>query len=295
MAYDHRDQPPGTEQGAAEDQGKWQEERQMLSLEELIYASIQPLAASNQRLQMHILEEIQAVSQVEQRQDQKVARLKNLHVAYDKLRSDGEGASRLEQMELQLPLLSLVSLSQLAVDKAKVAFHAEVVSESDGQGGTQLRGRVSTSKERKISPLSRISYEIELSSIPVAEGLMRLTDLLDISPVAREVGETLLDSSGRPRSEQEQALHSQVRERKEKIRQLQGLYQKVQEFSEERERLAQLCTGASDGQPCRRDNKFAQTAQREMVQRIIQEQEKLIRMEVEQELGQSLSGVSDQK
>lgn len=289
MDSNDQEQPTGKELGSEEDKER-RYESQLIPLEELVYASIQPLAASNQRLQMHILEQIQAVSQVEQREDQKVAHLKNLNVSYDKIRPDGEDASRLERVELQLPLLSIVPLSQLTVEKANVEFHAEIATETDEQGNTHLRGRASAPKDRKNGCLSRISYQIELKSIPAAEGLMRLTDLLDVSPVARGMDQTPLDSNGQPRSQEEQVLLAQVREKQEKIRQLQRLYKKVQDLSAEQERLSQLCEGTCYRQAHEQEFKFAQTAQNEMLRRIIEEQEELIRLEVEHELGQDSAG-----
>lgn len=261
-------------------------ESPFMALDDLIYASLQPLAASNQRLHMHVLEQIQALSQVEQRETEPVARLKNLTVAYDKIRPDGEGAGQLESVELKLPLLSLVPLSQLAVEKANVEFHAEITTEMDREGKAHIQGRVAAPKQRKSGELSRISYQIELKSIPAAEGLMRLTDLLDLSPVARETDQTPVDASGQPCSEQERMLRGQVRQRRERIGKLQRLYEKIQELAREQERLCQICHESWDGPTYEKEAAFVQTAQREVIGQIVHEQQALLHLEVEQQLGE---------
>lgn len=256
---------------------------EFMPLDDLVYSSVEPLAESNHRLRMHILDEIKASSDIEHRLGQEICHIKNINIAYDRTHVDEDGSSRVECMELKLPVLSVVPLTNLTVEKGNIQFHAEIGYDLDDQNKPRLCGKISSPKERVNASFARIFYQIEVQSVPAAEGIMRLTDLLESQPIAREMAFQSVDAQGRPCSEEYNQLQVQIRALKARIRKLQTLYDKVNDLSAQQERLSQLSQGQSYRDTHQEEFAFAQDAQARLLEKIIQLQQELLRLEMESE------------
>lgn len=171
-------------------------ENQFTDLTTLVLAPLQAVAHSNMQLSKNIIENIKSVGHETPILDQKVVFLDNLNLGYQQLKNVDNQQQVLEDMALQIPLLSIMPISSLQIKKANIHFNAEVRGIQDITNGTHYEARVCAPETRDSDNLSKIHFDIELSSSPVAEGLARFIDTINLQQIPKKLNIKAVDAHG---------------------------------------------------------------------------------------------------
>ena len=108
-----------------------------IPLDDLVYAPLHALAQSNQQLKAQVLETIRSMGTLRLNGAEETVQLENLNIAYEQVRQEGDEGYSVDNLLLQVPLLSLVPMASLQVEKAEIDFSAEVRAEG-GEAGECL-------------------------------------------------------------------------------------------------------------------------------------------------------------
>lgn len=173
-----------------------------ISLDDLVYAPLHSLAKANHQLRTYVVDAIKSLGLVKQNGQEEVINLDNINIAYEQIRSEAEEGYSVDNMKLQVPLLSVVPITNLNVDKAEIDFLAEVRVEQKKDGQCQVNARISSPEQRESDFLPRVSYKLFVSSIAATEGMMRLTDILSANHVVKQMDTTPLEIDGNIGSEE---------------------------------------------------------------------------------------------
>lgn len=213
---------------------------EFILLDDLVYAPLYALANSSHKLRTHIIETVKELGITKQQGQEEILRLKNMNIAYDKMRQEsGEGCS-IDNLQLQIPLLSIVPLSALNIEQAEIDFSTEVCAVKEQNGKFSMNARVCSPGQRDSDYLPRVSYKMKVSSIPVTEGIMRLTDMLSSNQVVKQTDTIPAGIQGSSDFQEQKNIWHRVEHLKSKIVRLKQLYKKVQEIMDEQERLRQI-------------------------------------------------------
>lgn len=82
-----------------------------IPLDDLVYAPLHALAKSNQQLRAQVVEAIKSMGTVRQSGQEEVVRLNNINIAYDQVRPEGDDGYSVENLQIQVPLLSIVPIT----------------------------------------------------------------------------------------------------------------------------------------------------------------------------------------
>lgn len=205
-----------------------------LSLEEVVYAPLDALAASNAQLSRTVIDEIRRMGRTEYREGEEVLYLNKLNLAYQRMHS-GEDEAYREDIQIEVPLLSVVPVPNLKIKNAEVDFSVELTEQESAQKG-EIKARICAGSQRETSEEPRIDFRIKLAAVEETEGYLRILDLLNVSSVAKQLEETPLSREGTPREEEKEAfLKRQALKRQEAA--LHKLYREITEFMEDRKNL----------------------------------------------------------
>lgn len=213
-------------------------------LDELVYAPLHALAESNQRLRAHVVDAIKSMGRVKQNGQEEIVQLDNINIAYDQIRPDGEEGYTVDNLQLQVPILSIVPVTNLNVEKAEIEFASEIRSGTDKDGKVKIDGRICSPEQRDSDFLPRVSYKMKVKSIPATEGILRLTDMLSASQVAKQLDTTPVNVDGNLSSEQQKSTWQEISELKLRIKKWKQLYQKVTDTLAEQEKMYQISNDA---------------------------------------------------
>ena len=256
-------------------------------LDDLVYAPLHALAESNQNLRAHIVEAIKDMSSVRQNGQEEVIHLDNINIAYDQVRQEGEDGYSIDNLQLQVPLLSVVPVTNLSIEKADIDFATEVRSDTDSEGKVKISGRICSPEQRESNFLPRVSYHMEIKSIPATEGIMRLTDLLSANQMAKQLDTTPITVEGNMRTDEQKSMWQEISDAKMKIKKLRQLYQKVADTLSEQEKLYQISKDAYEEDTYEFDrNKYLKT-QSDIMNQIMKVQEKIIDLEIKNGLSEA--------
>lgn len=217
---------------------------EFLPLDELVYAPVQALANSNRQLQSQIIELLKSTGTVRQDGSEEIIQLDSLNIAYEQVRPEAEDEYSVDNLQLKLPLLSVIPLSNLKIDEAEINFSVEVRAESGRDGDYALSARICSPEQRDSDFLPRVCYQLKLGSIPATEGILRLTDLLGNNPVAKQTDTTPINVTGSPGSEEQKTIRMKCLALRNKIQRLKQLYKKVSDMIAEQERMYQISKSA---------------------------------------------------
>lgn len=259
-------------------------------LDELVYAPLHALAESNQRLRAHVVDSVRSMGSVKQSGQEEIIHLDNINIAYDQVRQEGDEGYSVDNLQLQIPLLSVVPVTNLTVEKAEIDFAVEVRSDSDKDGKVKINGRICSPEQRESNFLPRVSYHMEIKSIPATEGIMRITDLLSSNQLAKQLDTTPLAMDGSQGSEQQKDTWLKVSQLRMDIKRWKQLYQKVTDALAEQERLYQISNDAYPQETYRFDRNKYLKAQSDISNRIMEAQEHIIALEIENGLGIAADG-----
>ncbi len=172
-------------------------------------------------------------------------------------------------------------MSEPAADRITDDLHLWRLS----KGGKNIKP-----EQRESNFLPRVSYHMEIKSIPATEGIMRLTDLLSSNQLAKQLDTTPLAMDGSQGSEQQKDTWLKVSRLRMDIKRWKQLYQKVTDALAEQERLCQISNDAYPQETYRFDRNKYLKAQSDISNRIMEAQEHIIALEIENGLGIAADG-----
>ena len=206
-----------------------------IPLEDLVYAPLYALARSNHQLRAQVIEAIQSMGTVRQNGQDKIVQLDNINIAYDQVRPEGDDGYSVDNLQVQVPLLSIVPITNLNVEKAEIDFSTEVRTEKGEEGKCAITARICAPDQRDSDFLPRVSYKLKIRSLPATEGIMRLTDLLNTNQIAKKTDTTPVAVDGTLSSDEHKAVRQEINAMKAKVKKLRQLHQKVADMTEEQE------------------------------------------------------------
>lgn len=252
-----------------------------IPLDNLVYAPLHALAKSNERLRAHIVEAIKDLGTVKQNGQEEIIHLDCINLAYDQIRPEAEDGYSVDNLQLQVPLMSIVPLTNLNVDKAEIGFSTEIRVVSENEDKSIINARICSPEQRESDFLPRVSYKMQVSSIPATEGIMRLTDLLSANQVAKQLDKTPVAIDGNLGSDNQKLIQQQVSELKAKVKKLKQLYQKIADMVSEQENLQQVSRESFQENAYEFDRDKFLMAQSNITNRIMKYQEQIMSREIE--------------
>lgn len=254
-----------------------------LPLEELVYAPLDALIQSNERLHAQIVETIRGMGDVKQEGKKEVVHLKHVNLAYDQLSQETGDKYRIDNLRVKVPLLSIIPVSNLNIEEAEIDFSAEIRSVQDEKTRkSEIMARICSPLQKEGDFLPKVSYKIKVKTLSATEGLMRITDTLSSRQVAKEKESKSVTSSGELASEGQQKIFAETRKLKGKISSLKVLYNKISDMMKEQEKLKEIY-------PQLKRERDAETEQYLKIQsdilvQICGYQKQIVDMEIEDEL-----------
>ncbi|MEY8393094.1 DUF2589 domain-containing protein [Lachnospiraceae bacterium] len=249
-------------------------------LDELVYAPLHALAESNQKLRAHVIDFIKNMGSVKQNGQEEIIHLDNMNLAYDQVRQENEEGYSLDNLQVQIPLLSVVPITNLAVEKAEITFATEVRAENDTDGKVRINGRICSPEQRDSNFLPRVSYHMEVKSMPATEGVMRITDMLSSNQMAKQLDTTPVTMNGNLSTEEQKNTWQEISEFKSQVKKLKQLYQKVTENLKEQEKLYQISQDADPEETYSFHRQTYLKAQSDIMNRMMELQEKIMILEL---------------
>ena len=256
-------------------------ESDFIPLDDLVYAPIHALAKSNHQLRAEIVNAIRSMGTSKQNGQEEVIHLNNINIAYDQIRPEGEEGYSVDNLQVQVPLLSIVPVTNLGVDKAEIDFSTEVKAVDNPETGERrINARICSPSQRDSDFLPKVSYKLQISAIPATEGILRLTDNLSANQVAKKLDTTPEAVSGDLGTDEQKSIVTETKRLKAKISRLKQLYQKISDMIAEQERLHQISKDAFEEDTYEFDKDKYMMAQSNVVNRIMEYQEQIMNMEI---------------
>lgn len=169
-----------------------------VELKDLVYAPLQAISAANIRLSASIVDFLASTGDLSKDANGKpVVQLRTIQMLYEQLRTDAMENTVSDSIGLEIPLLSIYPLSSLKVSKSKVSFDAEIRSLGIVDGEVKIYTQVCSKNERDGANQARVSYEIELDSAPISEGLARFIDTLNTQAIPKLINSKPVDNTGK--------------------------------------------------------------------------------------------------
>ena len=250
-------------------------------LDDLVFAPLHALAKSNQQLREHIVEAIRGMGTSKQNGQEEIIHLNNINIAYDQIRAESEEGYSVDNLQLQVPLLSIVPMTNLNVEKAEIDFSTEVKAVMNRETGeAKINARICSPFQRDSDFLPKVSYKLQVSSIPATEGIMRLTDSLSTNQVTKKLDTTPVVVNGDLGNEEQKALIQETKQLRVKIGKLKQLHQKIADMIAEQERLHQISMDAFEEDTYDFDKERYLMAQSNIINRIMEYQEQIINREI---------------
>lgn len=209
-----------------------------MPLNELVYATIQALEDSNLRLNNHAIKAIKSFGKEKIENKEDVIELENIRIAFDQIHSDNDDGYCVDNMQLDIPLLSLVSINNMAVKSAEISFSTELYVETSADGQKSINARVAAPEPRDSDFLPRANYIIRVASTPATEGLMRLSDILNSNQVAKKSDSTPVSMSGKLVDAEQKENWKKLNTLKTNVKRLKRLYEKITELIADQKKAA---------------------------------------------------------
>jgi len=201
-----------------------------VELRDLVYAPLHAVSEANMRLSSNIVDFLASTGDLStDNAGNPTVHLHTMQMQYQQLRNDAEENTVAERIGLEIPLLSIYPLSSLKVSKTKVAFDVEVKGMKSVGDAVKIYTQVCSKKQRDNANHGRFSFEVELESVPVSEGLARFVDTLNAQSTPKRLHTKPLDESGNVLTGKELADYNQ---RMELIEREKELNEKLNEIRE---------------------------------------------------------------
>lgn len=256
-------------------------DNEFILLDDLVYAPLHALAKSNHQLRAQIIDAIKSMGTSKQNGQEETIHLNNINIAYDQVRAEGEDGYSVDNLQVQVPLLSIVPVANLNVEKAEISFSTEVKAVNDKETGeTKINARICSPTQRDSDFLPKVSYKLQISTLPATEGIMRLIDALSTNQVAKKLDTTPVAISGDLGSDTQKKIVQETKKLKAKISKLKQLHQKISDTVAEQERLHQISRDAFEEETYDFDKDKYLMAQSNIINRVMEYQEKIMNMEI---------------
>lgn len=256
-------------------------ESDFIPLEDLVYAPLYALAKSNRQLRAQIIEAIQSMGTLQQNGQEQMVQLNNINIAYDQVRPESEEGYSVDKLQMQVPLLSIVPITNLNVERAEIDFSTEVKTVQGQSGECAITARICSPEQRESDFLPRVSYRLKIRSLPATEGIMRLTDMLSSNQIAKKMDTTPVAVDGNLGSEEHKSTRQEISTMRAKMKKLKQLYQKISDMMTEMESIQQMDHGENVDQTRVFDKEKYLMAQADIANRIMEYQERVMDMELE--------------
>ncbi len=254
---------------------------EFILLDDLVYAPLHALAKSNQQLRAQVVDAIKSMGVIKQNGREETVHLNNLNIAYEQVRPEAEEGYSVDNLQMQVPLLSIVPVTNLNVERAEIDFSTEIKVVNEQDGKCRINARICAPEQRESDFLPKISYKMKIRSIPATEGILRLTDLLSANQVAKQLDTTPVAVDGNLGSEEQKNTRQEVGKLKAKVKKLKQLYQKISDMMAEQEKLEQISREAFEEVTHEFDKEKYLMAQSNITNRIMEYQEKIMNREIE--------------
>jgi hypothetical protein len=174
------------------------EARSRVNLRQLVYSSLEAIIDANTKMSQSMIDTIMKFSDDKGHDDDgyPIVQLKTLQLVYDQMKHDDLDMLCTEKIGLEIPILSIMPLSNLKVSKSKIQFSTEVQEMEYNNGNVNIYTKVASPDSERSAQSSRIDFEIELESEPVAEGLARVIDQLGQNFIPNVHEKNPVDSEG---------------------------------------------------------------------------------------------------
>ena len=262
-------------------EGDSYQDSDFIPLDDLVYAPLHALAKSNQQLRAQVVDAIKSMGTVQQNGQEEVVRLNNINIAYDQVRPEGEEGYSVENLQMQVPLLSIVPITNLNVEKAEIDFSTEVRAEKKDENKCTITARICSPEQRESDFLPRVNYKLKIASMPATEGIMRLMDTLSTNQIAKKTDTTPVAVDGNLGSNDQKNTWMEVSRLRAKIKKLKQLYQKISDMIAGQERMEQIGKDAFEEITREFDKDKYKMAQSHIANRIMEYQEKIMNKEIE--------------
>ncbi len=250
-------------------------------LDDLVFAPLHALAKSNCRLRAEVVEAIRGMGISKQNGQEEVIHLDNLNIAYDQIRPEGEEGYSVDNLQVQVPLMSIVPITNLSVDKAEIDFSTEIKAVNNEETGeTKINARICSPSQRESDFLPKVTYKLQVSSIPATEGILRLTDALSANQVAKKLDTTPVAIDGDLGSPDQKNTVQRIKQLKTKIGRLKQLHQKISDMIAEEERLHQISKDNFAEDTYEFDRDKYRMAQSNIINRIMEYEEEIMNLEI---------------
>lgn len=252
-----------------------------IPLDDLVYAPLHALAQSNHKLRAQIIDAIKGMGSSKQNGQEETVHLKNINIAYDQLRPEPDEGYSVDTLQVQIPLLSIVPIANLNVEKAEIDFSTEIKAVSNKESGeSRINARICAPSQRDSDFLPKVSYKLQISSVPATEGILRLTDSLSSGQVAKKLDSRPMAATGGLGSDEQKDMFEKVKKLKVKIGRLKQLHKKISDMIDEQERLRQISKDAFEEDTYEFDKDKYMMAQSNIVNRIMEYQEQIMNAEI---------------
>ncbi|MCM1184330.1 MAG: DUF2589 domain-containing protein [Roseburia sp.] len=249
-------------------------------LDDLVYAPLHALAKSNQQLRAQVVDAIKSMGTLRQNGQEETVRLNTINLAYDQVRAEGEDGYSVDNLQIQVPLLSIVPITNLNVEKAEIDFSTEVRAENNADGQCRVLARICSPEQRDSDFLPRVTYKLEIGSLAATEGIMRMTDILSTNQIAKKTDTTPVAVDGNLGTEEQKATRQEVAKLKAKVKRLRQLYKKISDMITEQERLERISRETFEESTCDFDRDKYLMAQSNIANRIMEYQEQIMDKEI---------------
>ncbi|MBP5519965.1 MAG: DUF2589 domain-containing protein [Treponema sp.] len=266
---------------------------EFIELDDLVYAPLHALADSNLRLHSHIVETVKNMGTLKRDGKEEIIQLENMKIAYDQIHSDGEDGYSVDNMQLEVPLLSIIPVTNMTVDKAEISFSAEIRAVSNKDGVNKINARISSPDQRDSDFLPRVSYKMSVSSLPATEGFLRISDLMNANQLAKKTDTTPVTLNGALSDDEQKDKWKKLLILKTNIKRLQQLYQKISDILAEQQKVREIGGNNSESELFIIDKERYQTIQTKITNKIMELQDQILSLEVQDEMD-SLEGLKDE-
>ena len=254
---------------------------EFIALDDLVYAPLHALAESNLRLHSHIIETVKNMGNVKQDGADEIVKLENMKIAYNQIHGDGDDGYSIDNMQLDVPLLSIVPVTNMNVEKAEIEFSAEIRAVSEKDGVKKINARISSPEKRESDFLPRVSYKMSITSLPATEGFLRISDLMSANQLAKKTDTTPVNINGVLSDNSQKDSWKKLSVVKTNIKTLKQLYQKVEDILSEQQRLHQISDEAFSDDTFFIDETQYKKILSDIANKIMEFQEQILSLEVQ--------------
>lgn len=171
-----------------------------INLEDLVYTPLHAISQSNINLSGSVIDLIASTGSINPTDENNTIHLKTVNLAYEQINNDSMNGKIIEEIGLKIPLVSVLPITNLQVKKTKLSFDAEIkkIHKDNKNNKYIMESRVCSraKQRRKDDGLPKLSFEIELESVPVSEGMARIIDVLNANPIPEILSSKQIDDRG---------------------------------------------------------------------------------------------------